>query len=247
MTCFRWKVYAGGTLLVLLLALAARAAWADANPAVLPDPGSTRSFSASEQFESPGGFMPPGNAPTMKGVTRPHSQSGTLTLNRVSNDSLHLTASDGLDAFDQTLHVDGRGIVDQSKPPYAFTDLLNSLSAMMAAAPAALQKDATWTTSIATPSWLSNVRGSMPKEMSEVTMTMKVAAVAGNTMLVHGDGKNEFKMATGMGAERSVIAMAIDCAFVSGQMRKCSRKTTMEMSVGAMDMTFGDNVELATK
>ena len=246
MADLRWKVYAGSTLLVLLVAVA-HEAWGDANPAILPDPGSTGSFTASEQYESPGGFMPIGTAPTVKGVITPHNQSGTLTLNRASSDSLHLTASDGLDVFDETLHVDGRGVVDQPKPPYAFADLLNSLGVMMASAPAALQKDTSWTTSISTPSWISGAKGSMPKEMSEVAMTMKVAAVSGNTMLVHGDGKNEVKMATGMGAARSVIAMAIDCAFVSGHLRKCSRKTTMETSVGAMDMTIGDTVELVAK
>lgn len=48
-------------------------------------------------------------------------------------------------------------------------------------------------------------------------MMMKVAAVSGSTKLLHGDGKNFAEMAPGMGQQRLVIAMTIDCAFVDNR------------------------------
>ena len=226
-------------------ALSVGAALADGNPSFLPDTGNTRSFNASEEYQSPGGFMPPGHSMTVKGVVMPHSQMGTLTINRPAVDSVHITASEGLDAFDQTLHVDERGVVDQPKSPYPFADLLNSVTGMMASAPAGLQKDTTWDVTVSTPSWMSAM--GMSKEMSSIKTTAKVTAVAGNTMLVHADGKNEKDVSSVGGSQKAVIAVTVDCAFVSSQMQKCSRKTSMEVSLSSMDIIISDTVELNAK
>ncbi len=244
-----WKSCVCTALTALLIALTARTAIADSNASVLPDSGSTRVFAATEQFESPGGAMPPASAQSFKGVVMPHTQSGTLTLNRISSDSVRLTASDGLDPFDQTLHIDSRGAVEQPKPSYAFADFLNSVSTVMATAPQGLPKDANWNVTVSTPPWIGGFGGgSMPKQLTSIPMTMKVAAVSGNTTLVHGDGKNVLEMATGMGQQRSVVAMAMDCAFVADHVQKCTRKTSLEMVVGTMmHITLGDTVEIAAK
>lgn len=234
---------------VALAALAVTVASADQTNPALPAVGVTQSYAATQQYQSPGGYMPPG-AMQYKGVTMPHDQSGTLMLNRTAPDQVHLTASGGLDAFDATQHVDNNGRVAQPSSPYPFIDLLNDVSAMMANAPASLQKDATWKATIDAPGWESVVvGGSMPKQMKSLDVTMRVVSVSGNTTQLHGDGKMVTTEHTISGDTSATIETTLDCTLVSGQMQRCAVVHSEGVSFAAMNvnMSIADTVTMTKK
>jgi len=189
-----------------------------------------------------------GGASSGKGAqSAMHDQSGTLTITRVANDSARLVASDGLDAFDQTLHVDARGAVAQPSPANPFIDILDTVAAVLAAAPASPQKGAAWSVNVAAPSWINNfMNGTLPKSLSSIPVSVSVVSVTSNTFSLHGEGKGELTMATGMGNQTNTISVALDCTLHSSQIKSCSR-TSLGLNLGPTNYGFGETTALAAK
>ena len=232
----------------LAAALAGLQALADASLSALPNVGASQALTASQRF-SVGGGPPMGGASSGKGAQNAiHDQSGTLTITRVASDSARLAASDGLDAFDQTLHVDARGAVAQPSPANPFIDALDTVAAVLAAAPSNPQKGAAWSASVTAPSWINNfMNGALPKSLSSIPVSVTVASVTGDTMNLRGEGKGEFTMATGMGNQTSTISVALDCTLRSSQVQSCSRTTSLGMNLGPTNYGFGETTTLAAK
>ena len=234
---------------VVIVAFFIPQAVADASLSALPSVGASQVFSATEHYSMNGMSMPPGPLPTLKdGEQMPHDQSGTLTVTRAAADSVHIAASDGLDTFDQTPQVDAQGSIAPPKPQYTFVELLSNVAAVLAAAPAPLQKDATWSVKLTSPSWMSSGRLPLPSQISSVPAAFKVVSVTGNSVSVHGDGKFENNIQTIRGPATSGWSASIDCKFMSGRIHMCSKTTTLGAAIpGAQFIKMSDVVTLTAK
>ncbi len=244
-----FRTMGGAVTAALVVGFIGVQASADGPLSALPNVGASQTYSAAQQFSIPGGgFLPPGAAANGKGPVNPHDQSGTLTITRVASDSIRVSASDGLDAFDQTLHVDAQGSVAQSSPANPFIDELDNVAAILAAAPSNQQKGATWSVKLPTPSWIAAfMPGSTPKEFSSVPVTVTVAAVTGDTTSLHGEGKVEVKVGTGLGTQTNRLSIAADCTLHSGHLKSCSRTTSFGYDLGASSMGFSETTTLTAK
>jgi hypothetical protein len=232
----------------LATGLAGLQALADGSLSALPNVGASQALNASQKF-SVGGGPPMGGASSGKGAQGAlHDQSGTLTITRIANDSARLASSDGLDAFDQTLRVDARGAIAQPSPANPFIDALDTVTAVLAAAPANPQKAAAWSVSVTAPSWINSfMNGALPKSLSSIPVNVTVASATGDTLSLRGEGKGEFKMATGMGDQTNTISIALDCTLRSGQIKSCSRMTSLGLNLGPTNYGFGETTALAAK
>jgi len=233
---------------VVVVSFFIRQAVADASLSALPSVGASQVFTATEQYTMNGMSIPPGPMPTLRGGGQaPHDQSGTLTVTRAVADSVHIAASDGLDTFDQTLQVDTQGSIAPPKPQYTFVELLSNVVAVLAAAPAPLQKNATWSVKLASPSWMSSGRSALPSQLSSVPATFKVISVTGNSVSVHGDGKFEQDAQTIRGTATSGWSASVDCTFTSGRIHMCSKTTTLGGGMPGTQLNLSDTVTLTAK
>jgi hypothetical protein len=191
---------------------------ADGQLSALPNVGASQTYNASE------------NAPV-----GPWSQSGTLTIARVAEDSLHVSATNGLAALDQTLSVDPKGSVAQPSPPSPFIDLLDYVAAILAAAPPNVQKGAQWNVNVSALSPEDTARESgvaahgYTKHLKpfdiRMTLTITLASVSGDVMTFHGQGTVKQETATIAGASGEDIYNTIDFELKSGQLQSCTRTT----------------------
>jgi hypothetical protein len=187
----------------------------------LPHVGGTQVFNAMLEFTAAKG---------LQGI--PHNQNGTLTVTRVADDSARFSASGGLDEFDQTLHVDGRGVVAQSSTANTFVDALDTVGVALAAAPANLQKDVKWSATVATPSWIkSYTKGALPESASSIPLNIKVDSVREDTVELSGVGANSFFTTAGAETRMNNIVIALDCTLHSGQLKSCTRTTDIALNL----------------
>jgi hypothetical protein len=220
---------------------------ADQSITPLPSVGSSQAYVASQQFPMPGGMLPPGGSSAKGGGKLPHDQSGTLTLTRAASDSVRVAASDGLDNFDQSLHADANGTIAQSSPANPFVDVFDMVAVMLAAAPANLQKNATWNIKVAAPSWMNSMGMTVPKDLSSVPMTITAVSVAANAITLHGEGKATKTMPTGMGPETIAVSLSTDCTIGSGRLKSCSRTTGISTGIASGSYGFDETTTLTAK
>jgi hypothetical protein len=173
------------------------------------------------------------------------NQSGTLTVARVAVDSVHVSATDGLTAFDQTLNVDPQGTVAQSSPASPFIDLLDYVAAILAAAPPNVQKDAQWSVNVSALSPVQTAGTGMeggsqytprhqPKNTNiNLSLTTKLVSVSGDVLTFHGEGIMKQEMETIAGMTGQDIATTIDFKLKSGQLQSCTRTTQTIQVMGA--------------
>ena len=248
MTRPSFKVLGVTLAIVLASSLFVSHAVADQPLAALPSVGASQGYAASQQFSMPGGMPPPGAGSNVKGGNKlPHDQTGTLTLTRAASDSVRVAASDGLDAFDQTLHADANGIIAQSSLANPFIDVFNTAAAMLAAAPASAQKNAKWNIKVAAPSWMSSMGMAVPKELSSVPVTITAVSVTTNAVTLHGEGKADQTMATGMGSQTIELSVATDCTIRSGNLKSCSRTTGISTTLASASYGFSETTSLTAK
>lgn len=205
---------------------------------VLPNVGASQVFNASQEFTI--------GAKGVQGV--PHNQSGSLTVMRVAADSARFSASDGLDAFDQTLRVDARGTIAQSSPANIFVDALDTFAAALAAAPANMQKGVKWSVTVATPSWINPyTKGTLPKSMSSIPLNVKVVSVMADTAELVGVGSVSVLLTTDT-AQMDTMSMVFECTLRSGQIKSCSRTTTLALNLKPnVPSGFGETTTLTAK
>ena len=225
--------------LALASSLVGLRALGDGSLSALPNVGASQVFNASQEFTI--------GAKGVQGV--PHNQSGTLTVMRVASDSARFSASDGLDAFDQMLHVDTKGTIAQSSPANTFVDALDTFAAAFAAAPANMQKGDKWSVTVASPSWINSyTKGTLPKFMSSIPLNIKVASVTADTAELVGIGEDAFTTTTGTGNQMNIITLDFECTLHSGQIKSCSRTTTLALNLKPnVPSGFGETTTLSTK
>jgi hypothetical protein len=194
-------------------------ALADANLSALPTVGSSQTYRASEN-----GMM---------------YQDGTLTISRVTTDSVHVTTSNGLPAFDQALSVDERGSMQQQPSAVSpFIDLLNYVAAILAAAPAGAREGAQWSVSLSGMSPIEAARQGFSagtkyaaKNIKSVdipiVMSIKLVSVSGNVWTFHGEGSQEKYTSTIGGNMGESINTTIDFVIKSGVLQSGTRTTIL--------------------
>jgi hypothetical protein len=204
-------------LVVALTGSLCSQALADASLSGLPGVGTSQKYAASE--------------------TAGMSQSGMLTVARVTVDSVHITASDGLPALDQSLSVNQHGSMAQPSPASPFIDLLNYVATILAAAPPNLQKGAQWDATLSATTPLDTAAQSLaagspyaPKTKMKsvdvpITIATKLVSVSGDTLTFHGEGVMKQYTATVGGNMGETITTTIDFVLKSGVLQSASRTT----------------------
>jgi hypothetical protein len=217
-------------LMLCLASLVGLKGRADGQLSALPSVGASRTYNASQEQAYLG------------------SQGGTLTLARVDANSVHITAGGSLPAFDQTLGVDSGGSIAQPSPPDPFINLLNNLTAVLAAAPPGLQPKAQWSLKVQAPSWPSGRRAmSLPKDFATVPVTVTVTSVSGDIVSFHAQGKDEVDIMTVAGNSGTRESMTIDFELKSGQLQSCTQTTELAAGMLASPATLSQSASLTAK
>lgn len=225
--------------LALASSLVGLRALGDGSLSALPNIGASQVFNVSQEFTI--------GAKGVQGV--PRNQSGTLTVMRAGSDSARFSTSDGLDAFDQTLHVDTRGTISQSSPANTFVDALDTFAAALAAAPANTQKGVKWKVTVAAPSWINSyTKGTLPKSMSSIPLHIKVASVTEDTVELVGIGEDAFTTVADTGYLMNIMTLNFECTLRSGRIKSCSRTTTLALNLRPnVASGFGETTTLSAK
>lgn len=209
---------------------------ADTPQATLPDVGASQVFAASVHVKLPMA-LPPGGENSKYPADLPHDQTGTFTVARTASDSVHLTAADGLDALDQTLHLDDRGSIAQSSPASSFIDALNYVAAVIASEPAGAQTAATWKVNV-------QVAGMDHKSPSvSVPMSVELLSVADGVARIHAEGDSKSTI-----RDSSIdTSLVIELTLKAGRVGSYTGTTTYGIATPMINLSMGETTSLTAK
>jgi hypothetical protein len=212
-----------------------RQANADEAQSVLPNVGASQVFDASVHINLPMA-LPPGSENYKSPTDLPHDQTGMLTIARTANDAVHVTAADGLDALDQTLHVDSQGSVAQPSSPSSFIDALNYVAMVVAAEPANAQAGAKWKLNVQVQSM-----GHKAPSVS-VPTNVELVSVAGD-VAIHAEGGRRT-----MDHQYTVdTSLKIDFTLKAGRLSDYVGTTTSGVDSPMINIAIGETTSLKAK